>query len=41
MDMVEESFAPTVFTKNRERLLAHDVAGELFGVVVAQGRAAA
>src|SRR5271168_429225 len=26
MDMVEESFVPTVFTKNRERLLAHDVA---------------
>src|SRR6516225_10296889 len=25
MDMVEESFVPTVFTKNRERLLAHDV----------------
>ena len=40
MDMVEESFVPTVFTKNRERLLAHDVAGEFFRVVVAQGRAA-
>ena len=40
MDMIEESFVPTVFTKNRERLLAHDVAGEFFRIVVAQARAA-
>lgn len=40
MDMVEETFVPTVFTKNRDRLLAHDVAGEFFRAVVAQARAA-
>ena len=40
MDMVEESFVPTVFTKNRERLLAHDVAGEFFRAVVAQAKSA-
>ncbi len=40
MDIVEESFVPTVFTKNRERLLAHDVAGEFFRAVVAQARSA-
>ena len=27
MDMVEESFVPTVFTQNRDRLIEHDVAG--------------
>src|SRR3954466_10185931 len=26
MDMVEKSFVPTVFTKNRDRLIEHDVA---------------
>jgi transposase len=40
MDMIEQSFVPTVFTKNRERLLAHDVAGEFFRAVVAQARKA-
>ena len=40
MDMVEESFVPTVFTKNRDRLLAHDVAGEFFRAVVAQAKSA-
>lgn len=40
MDMVEESFVPTVFTKNRERLLAHDVAARFFGAVVEQARKA-
>jgi IS5 family transposase len=40
MDMVEDSFVPTVFTKNRERLLAHDVAGEFFCAVVAQAKSA-
>lgn len=40
MDMVEESFVPTVFTKNRERLIAHDVAGEFLRAIVAQARGA-
>jgi len=40
MDMVEESFVPTVFTKNRERLLAHDVAARFFAAVVDQARKA-
>ncbi len=38
MDMVEPTFDATVFTKNRERLLAHDVAGEFFRAVVEQAR---
>jgi transposase len=40
MDMIEESFVPTVFTKNRERLIEHDVAKQFFAQVVAQARAA-
>ena len=40
MSMVEESFVPTVFTKNRDRLIEHDVARQFFGRVVAQARAA-
>jgi transposase len=28
MDMVEKSFVPTVFSHNRDRLMAHDAAGE-------------
>ncbi len=40
MDMVEPTFDATVFTKNRERLLAHDVAGEFFRAVVEQARKA-
>src|SRR6266849_9444113 len=40
MNMDESSFVPTVFTKNRERLLQHDVAGLFFGKVVEQARAA-
>ena len=40
MDIVEESFVPTVFTKNRNRLIAHDVAREFLLAVVAQARAA-
>jgi hypothetical protein len=28
MDMVEESFVPTVLSHNRDRLIVHDVAGE-------------
>ena len=40
MDMVESSFDPTVFTKNRDRLIEHDVARQFFGRIVAQARAA-
>lgn len=40
MDMVEESFVATVFTKNRDRLIEHDVAKQFFGRIVAQARAA-
>jgi transposase len=39
MSMVEESFVPTVFTHNRDRLIAHDVAGEFLRAVVEQARA--
>src|ERR1051325_9695126 len=39
MNMVEDGFVPTVFTKNRERLLKHDVAGEFFRRVVQGARA--
>ena len=38
MDTVEEGFDPTVFTKNRKRLLDHDVAGEFFRVIVEQAK---
>ncbi len=40
MDMVEESFEHSTFSKNRERLLQHDVAARFFGTVVAQARTA-
>src|SRR5262245_3111742 len=40
MDMVEESFDSSTFSKNRERLLAHDVARSFFGRVVEQARRA-
>jgi transposase len=40
MDMVEEAFDPTVFTKNRERLLKHEVTAQFFAVVVEQAQAA-
>jgi transposase len=40
MDMVEESFDHSSFTRNRERLLKHEVAGKFFSAVVAQARAA-
>jgi len=39
-DMVEPTFDATTFTKNRERLLAHDAAGEFFRAVVEQARKA-
>ena len=40
MNMAEPSFDPTVFTKNRDRLVASDVAGEFFRAVVEQAKAA-
>ena len=38
MSLMEPSFDPTVFTKNRKRLLEHDVARQFFDAVVAAGR---
>jgi len=38
MDMEEASFDPTVFTKNRDRLVASDAAGEFFRAVVGQAK---
>src|SRR5512143_322229 len=40
MNMVEESFDPTVFTKNRERLMEHEVGRRFFDAVVGQAREA-
>jgi transposase len=40
MNMDEESFVPTVFTKNRKRLIEHNVASRFFGAIVEQARAA-
>jgi transposase len=40
MDMEEPSFDATVFTKNRDRLVAHDIAGQFFRAVVAQANGA-
>lgn len=40
MDMLEPTFDATTFTKNRERLLKHDVAGKFFRAVVEQARKA-
>ena len=40
MDMVEESFNHSTFSKNRERLLAHDVAKKFLGEIVRQARSA-
>ena len=40
MDMVEPSFVPTVFSHNRDRLIAHDVAGEFLRAIVEQARKA-
>src|SRR3954454_18419948 len=36
MSLIEASFYPTVFTKNRQRLLKHDVARRFFDAVVLQ-----
>ncbi len=40
MNLVEPSFDHRVFSLNRQRLLAHDVAGQFFAQVVAQAQAA-
>jgi transposase len=40
MDMESEAFDASTFSKNRERLLEHDVAGQFFRYVVAEARAA-
>lgn len=40
MDMHEPAFDPTSFTKNRKRLLDHDVAAHFFRTVVEQARKA-
>jgi transposase len=38
MDMLEDSFDPSTFTKNRQRLMEHEVAAEFFGAVLGQAR---
>ncbi len=38
MDMTETSFDASTFTRNRERLLEHDVAGKFFRVVLEKAR---
>ena len=38
MNLVEPSFDPTVFTKNRQRLLRHQIGQQLFDQVVVQAR---
>jgi transposase len=40
MNMDEPSFVPTVFSKNRDRLLEHEVAHKFFHTVVGQARRA-
>jgi len=40
MSLDERSFDATTFTKNRDRLLQHDVAGRFLGAVVAQAQEA-
>jgi hypothetical protein len=40
MSLDEESFDHSSFTRNRDRLLIHDIAGEFFRTVVEQARAA-
>lgn len=39
LELMEPSFDPTVFTKNRERLLKHAVGQQLFDTVVAEAQA--
>jgi hypothetical protein len=38
--MVEESFVPTVFSHNRDRLIIHDAAGEFLRAIVEEARKA-
>src|SRR5688572_5539620 len=38
MSMEEPSFDPTVFTKNRKRLIDHEIAAQFFAVIVEQAR---
>jgi transposase len=40
MELTEEGFDPTVFTKNRERLMEHEVGRRFFDAVVRQARGA-
>src|SRR5512135_321201 len=40
MELGDESFDPTVFTKNRERLMEHEVGRRFFDAVVRQARGA-
>src|SRR3984885_9486181 len=40
MDMEEPSYDPTVFTKNRDRLVASDAAGQFFRAVVEEAKGA-
>lgn len=40
MDMIEEAFDATSFSKNRDRLLEHEVAARFFELVVEQARTA-
>jgi transposase len=39
MDMVQPAFEHSVFSKNRQRLLEHEVAGQFFAVVVEKAQA--
>jgi IS5 family transposase len=39
LDMLGDAFDHSTFSKNQERLLAHDAAGQFFATVVAQARA--
>jgi transposase len=40
MELIEESFDPTVFSKNRDRLMDHEVGRLFFEAVVKQAREA-
>ncbi len=40
MELMDESFDPTVFTKNRERLLSHEVGRRFFDAIVRRAREA-
>jgi transposase len=40
MNLTEEAFDPTTFTKNRERLMNHDVARQFFAAVVEKAKGA-